>query len=447
MKDFTQGNINKSFVSFIIPMFFRSLAAQLYAFVDMAVVGHFLGKKALSATSGIFPVLFIIFSLFIAFFVGITSVSAQIFAKKDFKALEKLVYTALTFTTGSGLLFTVVMLAFDTQILSLLNLPEEIFPLSKEYFDILMTGNMFIFGFYGLTNILHGLGNSKVPMFLSFFYSFMNIAGDLIFTLIFKLGIFGIGLSTTLSHLFGFFLALHFVKKELSFLKLRFKICFNREIFKRISKIGLPALGQMLAISVGYFLQQIFINNFGVDFIAATGVGDKLTSIITMIGVTVANALTSTIGQNYKLKLWDRVKKLMLIAGKIVITVAVGYTLLLWIFPGFFVKLFVSDPQVIAMAKKYLHILPLSYVFLGSTFIFTGFFRGIGKTNFSMYSSITASLIIKIGLILILAYKIDFQNVRFIPENPFGIWIAITIANISDTILNAYFFFSRKWER
>ncbi len=440
MKDFTTGNIKKHFLIFLIPLILRNIVSQLYTFVDTAIVGHFFGKKALSATGSIFPILFVFMSIIIGFFVGVTSTTAKFFGKKDFQSLQKLTHTTINFTIIFGALLTFFTITFSQQIINLLQLPTEIKPMAISYYKALMIGNIFMIAFYGFTNIFQGLGESKTPMYLSIAFSLLNIFGDILLGVILKGGVVGVGLSTSISFAIVFFAAVYLFHRKISFFKIKLKFSMDLAILKEISRIGLPVFMQMAFISSNYLVQQILINRFGTLFIAAISVGVKITSIYTTIGITFANGLTPTVGQNFAKKLHCRIKTLINISLKYLLIFSIFSVVLINIFPETFARIFTNEKDVIQIVIKYLHIVSPSYLFIAINFIINGFFRGIGKTKYPMYGSAIALWFIKLPLIILFSYSVSFSPFKLLPMYPERMFYAFALGTMAEMTINSILF-------
>ena len=65
MKDLTVGDEGKLVVQFTIPMIIGNVLQQSYQIVNSIIVGRFIGESALAAVGASFPIIFLLFLLYI----------------------------------------------------------------------------------------------------------------------------------------------------------------------------------------------------------------------------------------------------------------------------------------------------------------------------------------------------------------------------------------------
>ena len=130
----TEGPIGRQLLFFFFPILFGSFFQQLYNTADAMVVGRYVSKEALAAVGGTTGTLI---NLFVGFFVGISSgfsviISQRFGAQRD-EEVSQCVHTAITFSIITGLLLSVIGYILSPLALSLMNVPEDIFPLANTY--------------------------------------------------------------------------------------------------------------------------------------------------------------------------------------------------------------------------------------------------------------------------------------------------------------------------
>ena len=96
---------------------------------------------------------------------------------------------------------------------------------------------------------------------------------------------------------------------------------------------------------------------------------------------------------------------------------AVG--LLMVLFPGVFVRMYTTDPEVIPVAINVLRVLGLIQPFFSVFLVLSGALRGAGDTKYVMTATIIGNWGIRVILALILAF---FFNVGLV-----GFWLAMAI--------------------
>ncbi|MDE6764424.1 MAG: oligosaccharide flippase family protein, partial [Oscillospiraceae bacterium] len=126
-KDLTKGKPMTLILGFGIPLLFGFLFQQLYNVADTAIVGRFLGYKALAAVGSTGSVNFLVIGFVMGVCNGFSIPVAQMFGAGDFKQLRRYVTNALWLCIFLAAIITAVTLIFCTEILQFTNTPDDIF--------------------------------------------------------------------------------------------------------------------------------------------------------------------------------------------------------------------------------------------------------------------------------------------------------------------------------
>ena len=197
--DMTEGSIIPLLVSFAFPFFLGTLFQQLYNTVDAWVVGNFVSNEAFSAVGTVTPVTSLIIGFFTGFSGGTGIVISQMFGAKRYDDVEKAVHTAISVTLISCVVFTVSGALLSPFLLKMMNTPDSVFDEANAYLSV------YFFGISGLliynigAGILRAVGDSRRPFFFLIISALVNIVLDLIFVLVFNMGVIGVALATVLA--------------------------------------------------------------------------------------------------------------------------------------------------------------------------------------------------------------------------------------------------------
>ncbi|MBD8969606.1 MAG: hypothetical protein EGR88_11545 [Ruminococcus sp. SR1/5] len=162
--DFTQGNILKKLVAFMMPVLGALILQAAYGAVDLLVVGRFGSTSGLSAVSTGSQVLNLVTFVVIQFAMGITVLIARYLGEKRPEQIGSVIGgAAIVFTMISIVLF-IVMVGFAHPISMLMQAPEEAVALTASYVRICGSGIFFIVAYNLLSAIFRGLGDSKSPL-------------------------------------------------------------------------------------------------------------------------------------------------------------------------------------------------------------------------------------------------------------------------------------------
>jgi putative MATE family efflux protein len=438
MKDLTKGKEGFLILKFALPMLLGNVFQQLYNVVDSVIVGNFIGKEALAAVGASFPIIFLFLSLIIGIASGSTIVIAQYFGAKDIEKVKRTINTLFIFLFFASIIASIISIYFSEDIFRLLRLPEEIIPQATTYFNIFMGGVVVSFGFNGTSAILRGLGDSKTPLYFLIISTFINIGLDLLFVLVFKWGIAGVAIATVLAQGGAFFTAVIYLNRTHKIIRFAFKdLKFDKIIFKKSIKIGLPTGLQQSFVAAGMMALISIVNGFGTNVIAAYSVAARIDSLASLAGMNFAAALATFTGQNIGAKKIDRVKAGLIATLKMSSVVSILVSAVVLIFGHFIMDLFTNDPEVIRIGKEYLTIVGAFYIVFTGMFIIAGVMRGAGDTVIPMFISLIALWVVRIPGAWILSKRFD----------EIGIWWAIPLGWFVGLLLSFIYYLTGNWKK
>jgi len=437
MKDLTSGKESKLIFDFAVPMLLGNVFQQLYNIVDSIIVGRFIGKEALAAVGSSFPIIFTLISLIIGIATGSAIIIAQYFGAKDINNVRKTIDTMYIFLFIASLAIGVVGIVLAEPIFHLIKLPEEVIPQAKLYLSIYFSGMIFFFGFNGTAAILRGLGDSKTPLYFLIVATIVNIVLDILFVIVFKWGIAGVAIATIISQAGAFVTAILYLNRTHEIINLSFrKLHFDREIFRKSIKIGLPIGSQHAFVALSFLAMFWIVNMFGTDATAAYSVAIRIDSFTSMPAMNFAMALATFVGQNLGANKAERVKNGYYATLRMTAIISIIVSLLTIIFRDQVFGWFTSDENVISLGSSYLLIVSGFYITFAWMFVTGGIMRGAGDTLVPMFITIFVLWIVRIPLCYWLSQRTGIE----------GIWWGIPIAWILGLTLSYIYYRTGKWK-
>ena len=437
MKDLTVGKESSLILQFAWPMLLGNAFQQLYNIVDSVIVGNYLGKEALAAVGASAPIVFTLISLIIGFSMGFTIIISQYFGAKDFNMVKRSLDTMNIFLFFSSILITCIGIYLAEPILRYINTPADILPQASLYLKIYIGGLAFIFGYNGVAATLRGLGDSKTPLYFLIISTVLNIILVLLFVIVFKWGIAGAAIATVIAQGFAFITSVFYLNKTHKLIKFSFfNLKFDKFVFKKSILIGLPSGLQITFVSLGMIALLSIVNTFGTNVIAAYSVAIRIDSFASLPAMNLAAALSSFVGQNMGAGKSERVKKGYVATLKMNFLITMVLTAIIVIFPGWLMKAFTPDVDVIGIGKEYLYIVSAFYIVYSSMFINMGVMRGAGDTIIPMFITLFSLWLIRIPLAWVMAKYFGYH----------GIWWAIPMAWFSGMILSYIYYRTGKWK-
>jgi putative MATE family efflux protein len=440
MKDLSYGNEGKLILKFALPMLLGNVFQQLYNIVDSVVVGKYIGKVALAAVGTSGPIIFLLISFIIGVTMGFTIVISQYFGAKQLENVKKAIDTLYIFMFFTSLVVSVGGILLSESIFRMINLDPAIVPEALIFLNIFLAGLIFLFGFNGTSAILRGLGDSKTPLYFLIGSVLLNIVLDLIFVPVFHWGVMGVAVATVISEGCAFIALILYLNRYHKVVKFSFrKLTFDREIFVKSIKIGLPTGFQQTFVAAGMVALYWIVNQFGVDANAAYSAAGRIDSFAALPAMSFAVALSTFVGQNMGANRPDRVKAglraTLLMTGAISIIISI-----VTVFFGKYIMLmFTNDQVVIEMGGDYLRIIGSFYILFSVMFTINGLLRGAGDTLVPMFISLFSLWIIRIPVAWVLAKHPAF--------GVHGIWWSIPIGWLSGVILYYAYYRMGYWKK
>ncbi|MBC8344025.1 MAG: MATE family efflux transporter [Bacteroidetes bacterium] len=437
MIDLTQGNEGKQILRFAVPMLLGNLFQQLYNIVDSAVIGQFVGTEALAAVGASFPLIFVLISLIIGLASGSTIIISQYYGAKEIDNVKKTIETMFIYLFFASIAVSIIGISLSGPIFKLIDIPADVMPQAKIYFNIYIGGIVLLFGFNGTAAILRGLGDSKTPLYFMMIATIMNIGLDLLFILVFKWGVVGAAVATLISQGGAFITSIIYLNRTHDIFQLTVsKLRFDRDIFKKSMRIGLPSGFQQTFVALGMLALLKIVNIYGTTTLAAYTVAGRIDMFAALPAMNFAAALSAFVGQNMGANKIERVRNgyratLMLSSG-----ISIAVTILVVIFGESLMRLFSQNPDVVSTGVEYLVIVSSFYIIFSFMFVNNAVLRGAGDTIVPMIITLLALWVVRVPASYLLSLK----------YGEIGIWWGVPAAWLVGAVMSYIYYKSGKWK-
>ncbi len=419
--DLTEGNITKTLLQFALPMILGNLLQQMYNVTDTLIVGRFIGREALAAVGSAYALMTFLNSILLGFCMGSGVMFSVCYGKKNYDRMKQGMFLSFvmigTLTLGINL---AVFWGLDG-ILKFLQVPGEVYGQMRQYLWIIFWGITAIFVYNYFASLLRAVGNSVVPLVFLGVSAVSNIVLDLVFVLVFGLGIGGAAWATVLAQIFsGVGIGVYTLVKFPEFCPDRACMKWDFQVLKEIFHLSFLTSVQQSVMNFGILMVQGLVNSFGPVVMAAFAAAVKIDSFAYMPVQDFGNAFSTFVAQNAGAGKNDRIQKGIRSAGICTLVFCLIITTGVCLFARELLLIFVrpSETEVLAVGVEYLRIEGAFYCLIGFLFLFYGYFRAMGKPGMSVV--LTG---ISLGTRVALAYTlsgIPRVGVR-------GIWAAVPI--------------------
>lgn len=383
--DMTEGNILQHIINFAFPLLIGNIFQQLYNTVDTWVVGNYVSNEAFSAVGTVGPII----NMLIGFFTGLSSgagvVISQYYGAKRFDKVHDAVHTSIVMTLLLGVVFTAVGILMIPPMLNLMKTPAEVFPESSAYLTIYFAGVLGLMLYNMGSGILRAVGDSKRPFYFLVVSAVLNTILDLVFVLVFNMGVRGVAWATIIAQFVSAILILITLMRTEICIKLILRdLKMDWEMLKKVVRVGIPAAIQMAVTSFSNIFVQSYINYFGADCMSGWTAYSKIDQLILLPVQSIALAATTFVGQNLGLNQVERAKH----GIRTSLWLGIGTTVVIMIPMLFFapplVAFFNSKAEVVQYGSLLLRCISPFYVLTCFNQIYAGALRGAGNSRAPM---------------------------------------------------------------
>lgn len=257
-----------------LPIVIGQIGMIVLGFADTLMIGHH-GTDDLAAASFVNNMFNLVIISGTGFAYGLTPIVGSLFGSGQEKAAGRILKNGLLANGLTGLLFTLIMGVLYLNI-HRLGQPEELLPLMRPYFIVLLISLIFVMLFNAFKQFADGITDTKTPMWILIGGNALNIIGNRI--LIYghfgapELGLTGAGISTLFARIFmpAAFLFLFFTSKRYQVYKESFlQSRFNKADLIRLNRLGWPVCLQMGMETASFSLATIMVGWLGTLALAA----------------------------------------------------------------------------------------------------------------------------------------------------------------------------------
>ncbi|HMM07380.1 MAG TPA: MATE family efflux transporter [Clostridiales bacterium] len=395
----------KLFLTVTIPGVISMLVMSLYQVIDGAFVGHLLGAEAFAALNLVMPLVIINFSVADLIGVGSSVPIAIKLGQKDGKAASNIFSGACLLILGSGILLGTFIFMFAADFVRLMGADETVVAAAAQYLRVYALFSPFTTILFAVDNYLRICGKIRYSMYINILMSVLCVLFEFILLFLFRVGIWGASLATSISILICVIIA--FMPFFRGKLQLRFmKPTFSREILMTILANGSPSFFSNIAGRITSVILNVFLIRMGgTAAVSAYGVLMYVDGMMLPVLYGLCDSLQPAVGYNWGAKRIDRVKALerrcFFVCGALsflITAVVFGANRQL---VGIFLK--AEDVEVVALSTQALTLFAFAYLTRWFSFATQSYMSAVGKAQYAAAISLSIAFIFPVILIFSLS--------------------------------------------
>lgn len=425
--------VPKLLFSMSLPIIISMLVQALYNIVDSIFVSMYDPIAGTAALTIAFPIQNLMIAVAVGLGVGMNALLSRALGEKDFDRANHIAGQGFFLTFCGYLIFLLLAFFGVSAYVSTQAGSPLIQQYGSEYLFIVCIGCIGVFVEITCERLLQSTGKTVLSMVTQLAGAVVNIILDPIMIFGLGLGIQGAALATVIGQLvsgaLGVILNLSFNKE----IKLKPSAILPRaRLQKEILIIGIPSVLMQAIGSVMTYCMNMVLSGFaaiGVSAMNVFGIYFKLQSFILMPIFGLNNGMVPIIAYNYGARKRDRVMKTVRLSA----ISAISYMLLglaaFQIFPAQLLSIFNASEEMLRIGTVALRTISLSFVFAGFCIITSSVCQALGKSIYSLFSSIGRQLVVLIpaAFLLSLSGNVDL------------VWWAFPIAEIFSVLLSFFF--------
>jgi len=383
--DMTTGGIVQKLLIFSIPIIFSGILQLVFNAADIIVVGQFAGDESLAAVGATSSLINLLIGLFTGLATGTNVIAANYLGAQKLENVKKTVHTSIIVSIFAGIFLTIIGISFAKPILKLMKIPSEVLPLAtvylKIYFGGITTTMLYNFG----SSLLRAKGDTKRPLYVLLIAGIINVILNLLFVIVFKMNVAGVALATIISQGFSAVCILFMLVQEKNEFKLTLKnLKFDKHIFIKMIKIGVPAGFQGMMFSFSNVIIQSAINSFGAVIIAGNSAALSIEGFVYIAMNGFAQGTLTFTSQNYGAKKYDRIKTVAITSEIIVLLIGTILGGIVILFSEQILSLYTKSQDALEAGKIRLLVICSVYCLCGMMDVIGNIIRGIGHSILPM---------------------------------------------------------------
>ena len=428
--------IGKLIRKFSIPCIISLVVNSLYNIVDQIFIGWGVGYIGNGATNVVFPITMLCLAFALMFGDGSSAYLSLKLGEKNKKEASKGVVNGILISIIVSILLCVIIIGFLPQILNLFGCTDALREDAMGYGFFVALGLPFMMIGTTLNSIIRADGSPKYAMTSMVIGAILNVILDPIFIFVFKMGVEGAAIATSISQFVTFAMNVVYLKKLKTIKITRDDIKLKPSIVGRVSILGISSFITQMSIVLVMAFENNLLGKYGAESefgseipITVLGIVMKISQILNSIIIGIASGAQPIFGYNYGAQNYDRVRKtLKYVLGLSLIVSTIAF-LLFQLIPDKLILIFGSGNELYIEFACYAFRTYLMLCICNGIQIPAGiFFQAIGKGVKSAIISLSRQIVFLIPAMVVFGATFGIHGILY--AGPFADGLAFIIAGI-----------------
>jgi len=384
-QDFTEGRLGRAILLLSIPSVLEMVMEAVFVIVDIYFVSK-LGADAVATVGLTESLVTIIYAIAIGLGTATTSMVSRRIGEKDPDSASRVAFQAILTGLIVSVLIGIPGAVFAEKLLGMMGASAPIIENMSGYTRIMLAGNVVIMMLFIINAIFRSAGDAAVAMKVLWIGNIINIILDpcLIFGLgpFPHMGVTGAAIATSIGRgtavLVQFYLLFFGHKRIILTIK---HLSIDFRIMLKLLKLSFGSIGQNLIGTTSWIALVRIISIFGSEVVAGYTIAIRIVGFTLLPSWGISNASSTLVGQNLGAKKPDRAERAVWVTGWVNMILLGAVSLILILFPEYFIRLFISNENVIKTGVMALRIISIGYIAYGLGMVLVNSFNGAGDTS------------------------------------------------------------------
>jgi putative MATE family efflux protein len=442
-QDYTAGSLNRAILLLAVPMVLEMVLESLFAVVDVFWVGR-LGANAVATVGLTESMLSLVFAVGMGLSLSTTAMVARRIGEKDPEGAADAGVQAIALGFVVSVAIGLPCLLLAPRLLSLMGATPEIVAVGSGYTRICLGGSCAVLLLFLNNAIFRGAGDAAIAMRLLWVSNIINLILDP--CLIFgwgpfpRLGVTGAALATFIGRSIGVVYQFYRLLKGTERIHiLTRQIRIHVDVLWRLVRVSLTGILQFAIAHTSWIGLVRIVSAFGAAALAGYTIAIRIVIFVILPSWGLSNAAATLVGQNLGADKPERAEAAVWRTGlyNVIFLGTVGVFFIF--FAEQVVRLFTSDPEVLALGAACLRI--VSYGNLGYAYfmVMMQAFNGAGDTITPTVVNFFGFWLFEIPLAYVLAMPLHMRSN--------GVFFSIAIAESAMAAASAILFKQGRWKR
>lgn len=424
----TSGPITSQLIRLCLPVLGANVLQQLYNIINSLVVTRFIGDSAFAALGVAESVMNLYIYVITGACMGASVLAAQFFGEENYSRLRQQMYVSAVLIGGCTLAAVILGQLFLSQILALIQTPEELMADVTVYLRIILISMVFTFTYNYLASTLRGIGDTKAALYFLLLSLGYNLAAAWLLVAVLKLGVVGAALATATAQLLSSVLCLVYIRKRRPFLQIsREDRKLDPSLVHLTSSYAAVAALQQSSLYLGKLIIQSAVNGISLVStapISAFTAATRLDNFLQAFGISGCEAVAIFVAQNKGAGKQERTLQGFRRGAVMIIAAGLVFSVLMLLAPRPMSALFLGwTGDSTQLCIEYLQIMGWFYFlcFVGHAFV--GWYRGVGRMSITFVGTTLQIVLRIIGTCLL----VDAMGLNAVALSTGLGWVAVVL--------------------